>query len=205
MRRWQLPALALATTFAVPALAQAAPKGLKIKDGFDQGGFVYGSPLIFAAQDEDDFPDLDATWQWSVGGGYLFVPGGYFMASVGGAFEHTIYDFDIPGLDGSQIRFMGEGRLGAGADWFFAYGIIGAGLGLSILDVESEFGDDDDADPGGVFGIGGGAQFIVWQNLMVGAEIDADLAFFPDDDDTAFDDDYATYTVGFKALVGWYF
>ena len=179
-------------------------------EGIHQGGFIYGSPgVVVIPVDEDDFFDLDPTWGWSFGGGYLFAPGRLFKAQVGGAFEHTILNPDDFDADGrlNMIRIMPEARIGAGTQTVWGYGLIGTGLGITVWDDRDDFDDDDDAVPGFVLQLGGGVQGAVWRSLVLGGELDFDLGFFDDNDDRYWrnDDDFEIHQMTIKFIIGWYF
>jgi hypothetical protein len=130
--------------------ADAAPRGRR-GDGIHQGGYIYGAPAIvqFPIEDDDYF-DLDPTWGWGIGGGYLWTPARYFKIGVGGFFEHTIYNFDDIDEDdvlGNMLRLGAELRIGGGTNKVWGYGLLGPGLALSILDAHDPGPvDDDDTD-----------------------------------------------------------
>ena len=214
-------------SLACAGTAAAAPR---VTGGFDEGGYVYGSPGILAIHigEEDIADNLDPTWQWGVGGGWMFTPTRLFKIAVGGAFEHTIYNIEDDGffvsgpisaagdVDGNMIRFVPEVRLGAGNNRVWGYGLVGTGLAVSIIDWEAQVAgistEGDDTDVGFDLQLGAGAQGIVWSNLMIGGELDFDLGFMTNDDDgdegecvPLCDNDYGVHTLGIKLIVGWYF
>ena len=208
----RVPALFLALGLAlvpvlVPAVASAAPPS------FEDGGFVYFAPGMFSeaiegnnAEEADD--QLDLSYQWSAGGGYLFRPGGGpFMATVGGRFEHMVYnydfnDFDHVHLSGHAFRFLPEARIGGGGPWWFAYGIVAPGFIVSTHHQDFELTEDDsETDLGFNLGMGGGAMFRVWRGLGLGAEMGFDFAFLDDD----FEPWKRMYTFDMSILASWWF
>ncbi len=205
------PALLGAAVLFAPGQAQAFKP--PIQDGFDGGGYVFGAPPFLAGWDyidDDDGYDDDGeiTVQWGIHGGYMGGQPRGFKWSAGGAFEHTYLDHDSRFVDANQLRLLGEARLGGGNDWIFGYGLIGLGFGLTVWDYDCFGGncggfDDDETEPGFQLQFGGGVQFIVWKNLMVGGELDFDVGIY--DCDFCADDDIAIFVGGLKALVGWYF
>jgi opacity protein-like surface antigen len=202
-------AAALATSlYAVDA--DAAPRGRR-GDGIHQGGYIYGAPgVVQLPIEDDDYFDLDPTWGWGIGGGYLWTPTRYFKIAAGGSFEHTIYNWDDFDEDddilGNQLRLAGELRIGGGTNKVWGYGLVGPGLALSIIDVDSPVFDDD-TDAGFNLTVGGGVQGAVWRSLFLGGELDFDLTWFPDDDDLPgnLDDDYEIHQLWIKFVIGWYF
>lgn len=203
---------AAATTLVLAVDANAAPRGRR-GDGIHQGGYIYGAPgVVQLPIEDDDYFDLDPTWGWGIGGGYLWTPTRYFKISAGGSFEHTIYNWDDFDPDddvhGNMLRIAGELRIGGGTNKVWGYGLVGPGLALSIIDVEdAPFIDDDDTDAGFNLSVGGGVQGAVWRSLFLGGELDFDLNFFPDDDDLQgnLDDDYEIHQLWIKFVIGWYF
>lgn len=191
------------TAWLAPGQAQAAPG-----EGFHPGGFVYGAaPMISVPVGDEGFADLtNEGVQWGFGGGYMFVPTKHFMATVGGAFEHTWINFEVDALGGNIIRLLPEVRIGGGTRRLFGYGYAQPGLGLAVFSWEVLGVRGDDSEPGFNMGVGGGFQGIVWKNLMVGGEVGVDLGFYVDDEDDVVGDDTAEiYTLDIKLLVGWYF
>lgn len=223
--RWIAPALApgLAGFVGLVGLAwlglphnaaQAAPP--QRGGGFDEGGYIMGSPgSLGLPLGEDDFPDLDPTFSWSFGGGYMFARGPLFKATVGGVFEHSLIildDFDFDDLGGHILRFMPEARIGAGTNKVWGYGLFGFGIAGAILIWDDDLpfidNDRDESWPGATVQIGGGVQGIVWRNLFLGAELDFDFGFFfedEDDFDINNDDDFAIHQVTIEFMIGWYF
>lgn len=220
MRRSRAPLALSICSISLGAVALLAPSEAlankpPIQDGFDGGGYVFGAPPFLAGwdyidDDDDGFDDDDGeiTVQWGVHGGYMGRNVKGFKWSAGGALEHTYLDHDSRFVDANQLRLLGEARLGGGNDWIFGYGLIGLGFGVTIWDYDC-FGnncggfDDDESEPGVQLQFGGGVQFIVWKNLMVGGELDFDVGIY--DCDFCADDDIAIFVGGLKALVGWYF
>lgn len=211
MRSWSFGlSISIASlAFLAADRVEAAP-AVRRGEGIHQGGYIYGSPGIVAIpMDEDDFADLDPTWQWSFGGGYLWTPTRLFKVSLGGAFEHTILNFDSEpvgdNLDANMIRILPEVRIGAGTNRVWGYGLIGPGLGITVVD--DDVLDDSEAAPGFIMQIGGGVQGVVWRSLFLGGELDFDLGFFEWDDDRFLfvDNDFEIHTMGLKFILGWYF
>lgn len=207
---YTLGSLCVAALLFAPSTAHAFKP--PIQDGFDGGGYIFGAPPFLAGwdyADDDDFnDDGDITFQWGFHGGYMGKNVKGFKWSAGGALEHTYLDHDNRFVDANQLRILGEARLGGGNDWIFGYGLVGLGFGATFWDYDCNGNgcgnfDNDDSEPGFQFQIGGGVQFIVWRNLMVGGELDIDLGFY--DCDFCADDDLAIVVGGLKALVGWYF
>lgn len=200
---------AAAATLVLATDAEAAPRGRR-GDGIHQGGYIYGAPgIVQLPIDDDDYADLDPTWGWGLGGGYLWTPTKYFKIGAGGSFEHTIYnwdDLDDDDVHGNMLRLAGELRIGGGTNRVWGYGLVAPGLALSIVDIDDVPGDDHDTDAGFNLSVGGGVQGAVWRSLFLGGELDFDLNFFPDDDDFGgIDDDYEIHQLWIKFVIGWYF
>jgi hypothetical protein len=221
--RCLVPALTASLCAAVylglpEAEAQAAPpqKG----GGFDEGGYIMGVPGgIGLPLITDDFYDLNPTFGWGFGGGWMFARGKYFKATVGGSFEHTLLLFDT-NLDlefddwgGHVVRIIPEARIGAGTNKIWGYGLMGAGPAFAIVHWRNNnpvLGfDTSEWAPGFNMQLGGGVQGIVWKNLFLGGEFDFDLGFFFEDRANEFgfnnDDDFAIHQLTVEFLVGWYF
>jgi hypothetical protein len=210
----RLIALVPLAVLAIPDAAEAAPRArarARGGEGIHQGGYIYGAPAIIQLPiEDDDYADLDPTWGWGFGGGYLFEPANYFKIAVGGSFEHTIYNWDDVDNDdasGNMLRLTGELRIGGGTNKVWGYGLIGPGLALSIVDVHrGPFEDYDDTDAGFNLSVGGGVQGAVWRSLFLGGELDFDLNFFPNDEDGPYwDNDYEIHQLWIKFIIGWYF
>lgn len=212
------PALAAAVYLGLPTAEAEAAKPNR-GGGFDEGGYIMVTPgslvLPFA---EDDFNiDLNPSFGWGFGGGYMFARGKGFKATVGGVFEHTVLvfdDFDFNEFGAHVIRVMPEARIGGGSNKVWGYGLFGAGPGFAIWrwDYDVPWIDDIDGRDSAVgFNVqfGGGVQGIVYKNLFLGGEVDFDLGFYFEGDDDDWrnndDDDFAIYQVGFEFLIGWYF
>lgn len=200
-----LASVASLAILTVANTADAAPRR-RGGSGIHQGGFIYGSPGFLALPVEDDeIADLDPSWQWSFGGGYLFTPGRAFKASIGGAAEHMLLNFDCCGFEGSQLRALFESRIGGGTNRVWGYGLVGMGFGLNFYDEDLNGPSDDlEVDPAFAFQLGGGVQGIVWRNLFLGGELDFDFTVGFDDDRFG-DDEYEVHTFGIKFIIGWYF
>lgn len=202
-----VPSLALAACLLAPAEARAEmPPG----ERWQELAFVYGSPAIIALpMAEDDFADLDATWQWSLGGGYMLKPMDAFGVLVGGSFEHMILNFDSRYAKGHHFRINPEVRLGYGPDRLFAYGLLGTGLTIGHYKFEDPtgiIGDFDQTDAGFNLQVGAGAMYMIWDSLAIGGELDADLSFMRVSDcENCADRSYAIHTMGIKLLVGYQF
>lgn len=196
-----LAAVAALAWLGTTSTAQAAPRR---GDGIHQGPYIYGSPGPLAIPvDTDDFPDLNVTWQWNFGAGYLFNPTRAFMISVGGSIEHTIYNFEADDIGGIQFRFMPEVRIGGGTRRVWGYGLLGVGPGFSYVNWDAgPFDDRDDADGLIALQFGGGVQGAVWRSLFLGGELDIDFVFIFDGES---DGDSSMIILGPKFLIGWYF
>ncbi|WP_157596382.1 hypothetical protein [Plesiocystis pacifica] len=205
-----LPVLAAAAVGLGGGEAQAKGGG-----GFDQGGYIMGTPgSVSIPVDTDDFFDLDPTFGWGFGGGYMFAEGKLFKATIGGVFEHSLVifdDLDYDDLGGHLVRFMPEARIGAGTNKVWGYGLMGGGVAVVNVNWRNDFFDLDgrESAPGFNMQLGGGVQAIVYKNLFIGGEFDVDLGFFFEDDDDQFgsprDDDFTIHTVSIEAIIGWYF
>ncbi|PRP91304.1 hypothetical protein ENSA5_56530 [Enhygromyxa salina] len=219
--RWLAPAL-------TPAIAAAIYLGLPTPEaeaakpqrggGFDEGGYIMLTPgslvLPFA---EDDFTDLDPSFGWGFGGGYMFARGELFKATLGASFEHTVLvldDYDFKDFGVHVLRFMPEARIGLGTNKIWGYGLFGAGVAgaLWFWDFDVPFLNDingDDSAVGFNVQFGGGVQGIVYKNLFLGGEIDFDLGLFYEGDAGDWrgnaDDDFSIFQVAFEFTIGWYF
>lgn len=221
MRRARFGLLTTLTTVALLLLpeAQAHAAGPQRGGGFDEGPYIWIAPGAFGLPvGTDDFLDLDPTFGWGFGGGWMFARGRVFKATVGGAFEHTLLFFEDSDLDfdefgGHVLRFVPEARIGAGTDKVWGYGLVGGGVAGVLVHVRHDGPifdlDEDRSAPGFSFQLGGGVQGIVYRNLFLGGEFDVDLGQFYEDDEDDFlfndDDDFAIYQVTIEFLVGWYF
>lgn len=220
--RWLAPTLSapFAITLLYLGLPQAQAKAASPQrgEGFHEGGYIMATPGSFVLPfAEDDFIDLDPSFGWGFGGGYMFARGKLFKATVGGVFEHTVVpfdDYDFNDFGAHVLRFMPEARIGLGTDKVWGYGLFGAGVAgaLWTWDFEVPFVDDvrgRDSAPGFNVQFGGGVQGIVWKNLFLGGEIDFDLGLFYEGDDNDWennaDGDFSIFSVGFELTVGWYF
>lgn len=218
----RLPLLAVclglvASATWVPKTAHAAPPAAT--SPAEHRGYVYGSPIFFAAPlGDDDVTDAVAvSYQWGLGVGGFFAlgPSKNVGISAGFAFEHNPTTLDDDVDDACDIidadcsihvfRLLPEVRIGGIANRLYAYGFISPGLGLVYSKFDGVFTDDDDTDAGFNLGLGGGASYVVWRNLYVGGELGFDLGWYTNDEVDIGDDDYAAYTLDLKALVGWYF
>ena len=215
--RWltlSIPALALAGTFVVASEAEAARP--QRGGGFDEGGYIMVTPGAFVLPfSQSDFIDLDPSFGWGFGGGYMFARGKLFKATVGGVFEHAVIfpdnaDFNDFGVH--ILRFMPEARIGLGSDKVWGYGLFGAGIAGMLWAWNIDLGFLGRADGRGSaagFNVqfGGGVQGIVWKNLFLGGEVDFDLGLFYDNDNNGWrsDDDFSVFAVSFEFLIGWYF
>ena len=216
------PALAVVAYLGLPASEAQAAKPQR-SGGFDEGGYIAATPgslvLPFAGDDfETDAFDLDPTYGWGFGGGYMFARGRLFKATVGGVFEHTVllfHDVDFDDFGGHVIRVMPEARIGVGTNKVWGYGLFGAGPAGTfwVWDYDVPFFDDDIDGRESAFGFnaqfGGGVQGIVYKNLFLGGEIDFDLGFYFEGDDDDWrgndDDDFTIFSVAFEFMIGWYF
>ncbi|MCA9683123.1 MAG: hypothetical protein KC457_13065 [Myxococcales bacterium] len=208
--------LAAAAYLGLPQTeAQAAPpnKG----GGFDEGGYIMGVPGgVGIPVVTSDFYDLNPSYGWGFGGGWMFARGKYFKATVGGVFEHAVIfpdnaDFNDFGVH--ILRFMPEARIGLGSNKVWGYGLAGGGPAFAIVHWRNNnpvFNvDTSHMAPGFNMQLGGGVQGMIWKNLFLGGEVDVDLGFFFEDDPNDFgndnDDTFVIHQVTLEFLIGWYF
>jgi len=226
------PALATVAWLGLPSEAEAAKP--QRGGGFDEGGYIMLTPgslvLPFSNLDDNvnDVFDLNPTFGWGFGGGYMFARGKLFKATVGGVFEHTILmfdDIDFSDFGGHVIRVMPEARIGLGNNKVWGYGLFGAGPtgAIWVWDATPDWCDgpgndcndwdldDSDGAPGFNVQFGGGVQGMVAKNFFLGGEFDVDVGFYFDDFDEndnnwrGRNDDFALYQVAFEFILGWYF
>lgn len=211
--RWLVPlftALGLAVGLAPMAEAgppQAPPQG---GGGFDEGGYIQGSPgVVGIGVGQDDFNrDFQASWPWAIGGGWMFARGPLFKATIGGAFEHHVMFFDradFRDFNGHSLHFLAESRIGAGTNKVWGYGLMGVGPGVTVLNWDNAIFDNNQTFGGVNFEIGAGVQGIVYRNLFLGGEFDFDLGYYFDKSNRIYDNDFAYHTGTLKFLMGWYF
>lgn len=191
----------LALPLLIPTEAQARGSAKRALNG---GVFIYGSPgpvAIPVDEDNSIFPRLRSSWQGAFGAGYLFAPGRNFKIAAGGAIEHWLYNFSA-GHRGVLFRIMPSARIGGGNEVIWGYGKAGAGPAFSHVNynVPVRGFDDRDTDVGFAFETGGGVQAMVWRGLMLGGEVDYDLAFFGNDGPN-----YRTGAISLSFILGWYF
>lgn len=212
-----VPALLALAYFGLPE-AEAEAASPQRGGGFDEGGYVMLTPGSFVLPfSERDFIDLDPSFGWGFGGGYMFARGKLFKATVGGTLEHTVLvfdDFDYNDFGAHVVRFLPEARIGAGTNKVWGYGLIGAGVAgvIWVWDLDVPFIDDrrgSDSAVGFNMQIGGGVQGIVWKNLFLGGEVDFDFGLYFEGDDNDWDnnddDDFSIFSVAIEFTVGWYF
>jgi hypothetical protein len=223
-----IPALVAAAYLGLPTAEAEAAKPQR-GGGFDEGGYIMVAPgsfaLPFGGDFNRDFYDLNPTFGWGFGGGYMFARGKAFKATVGGVFEHSLLifdDADFNDFGGHLIRVMPEARIGAGTNKVWGYGLFGAGPAGAVFvwdwdndafcdafDINDACRDSDGA-PGFNVQFGGGVQGMVYKNLFLGGEVDFDFGFYFDgDNDDNWRgndrDDFAIYQVSVEFLIGWYF
>ena len=217
--RWLVPLLTPALAAAVYiGLPQGSAEAANRSGGFNQGGYIMLTPGSFVLPfSERDFVDLDPSFGWGFGGGYMFAPGKLFKATVGGVFEHTVLvfnDYDYRDFGAHVLRFMPEARIGLGNNQVWGYGLFGAGLAGTLWRYDFDVPFFNDARGGdSAFGanvqFGGGVQGIVHKNLFLGGEVDVDLGLFFEGDGNAWrgnnDNDFSFYSVAFEFTLGWYF
>ncbi len=188
-------------------------------EGFDEGPHIWLAPVgVGVPVVTDDFFDLDPTFTWGLGGGWMFTPTRLFKVTLGGAFEHSLLrfedsDFDFDEFGGHVLRFNLESRLGAGNEKVWGYGLIGAGAAGVLVHARNEnilFDlDERRSAPGFNFQLGAGVQAIVWRGLYLGGEVDADLGLFFEKDDEGIgfndDDDFSIHQVSIEFIIGYTF
>jgi hypothetical protein len=198
-----------------PEAEAARPKR---SGGFDEGGYIFLTPGSFVLPfSEDDFIDLDPSFGWGFGGGYMFARGRLFKATVGGVLEHTVLFFDrydYNDFGAHVVRFMPEARIGLGNNKVWGYGLFGAGFAAALwrwnynVPFINDFNGRNSAFGANVQ-FGGGVQGIVWKNLFLGGEIDFDVGLFFEGDNNDWvnndDDDFTVMQVAFEFMIGWYF
>ncbi|MFO7566441.1 MAG: hypothetical protein R6X02_27610 [Enhygromyxa sp.] len=210
----------------IPALAAVAYLGWPITEaeaakpqrggGFDEGGYIMAAPGAFVLPfAERDFLDLDPSFGWGFGGGYMFARGKGFKATVGGVFEHTVLFFDrydYRNFGAHTIRLMPEARIGGGSNKVWGYGLFGMGPAFALWRWHHDvpfFNDirGRDSVAGLNVQFGGGIQGIVYKNFFLGGEVDFDLGYYFDSDNSDWldDDDFSIYQVSFEFILGWYF
>jgi hypothetical protein len=211
------PALAAAVYVGLPQAEAQAAKPQR-SGGFDEGGYIMLTPGSFVLPfSQRDFLDLDPSFGWGFGGGYMFARGKLFKATVGGVFEHTVLvfdDYNFRNFGTHVIRFMPEARIGLGSNKVWGYGLFGAGLAAALWrwDYDVPFFDNrrgGDSALGPNVQFGAGVQGIVYKNLFLGGEIDVDLGLFFDGDNNGWrgnnDDGFSIYQAAFEFTIGWYF
>lgn len=211
------PALAAAVFIGLPQASAEAAKPQR-GGGFDEGGYIMLTPgSIVLPFSERHFVDLDPSYGWGFGGGYMFARGKLFKATIGGVFEHTVLifdDYNYRNFGAHVLRFMPEARIGLGSNKVWGYGLFGAGLAGTLWRWDNDLPFFDDRRGGdSAFGpnvqVGGGVQGIVYKNLFLGGEVDVDLGLFFDGDGNDWrgynNDDFSFYSVAFEFNIGWYF
>jgi hypothetical protein len=211
------PALAAAVYIGLPQAEAEAAKPQR-GGGFDEGGYIMLTPgSIVLPFSERDFVDLNPSYGWGFGGGYMFARGKLFKATIGGVFEHTVlmfHNYDYRDFGAHVLRFMPEARIGLGSNKVWGYGLFGAGLAGTLWrwDYDVPFFNDGrggDSAFGANVQVGGGVQGIVYKNLFLGGEVDVDLGLFFEGDRNNWrgnnDDDFSFYSVAFEFTIGWYF
>lgn len=212
------PTLTAALYLGLPEPEAEAARPKRV-GGFDEGGYIFLTPGSFVLPfSEDDFIDLDPSFGWGFGGGYMFARGRLFKATIGGVFEHTVLFFDRYDYNdfGAQvIRLMPEARIGLGSNKVWGYGLFGAGLAATLWrwDYDVPFFGNDIYGRNSAFGVnvqfGGGVQGIVYKNLFLGGEVDFDAGLFFEGNENDWtnnnDDDFRMLQVAFEFMIGWYF
>jgi hypothetical protein len=211
------PTLTAALYLGLPEPEAEAARPKRV-GGFDEGGYIFLTPGSFVLPfSEDDFIDLDPSFGWGFGGGYMFARGRLFKATVGGVFEHTVMffdDYDYNDFGAHVIRLMPEARIGLGDNKVWGYGMFGAGFAGALWrwDYDVPFLDDVNGGrwaPGVNVQFGAGVQGIVYKNLFLGGEVDFDAGLFFEGDDNDWvnnaDDDFRVMQVAFEFMIGWYF
>jgi hypothetical protein len=211
------PTLTAALYLGLPEPEAEAARPRRV-GGFDEGGYIFLTPGSFALPfSEHDFIDLDPSFGWGFGGGYMFARGRLFKATIGGVFEHTVLFFDrydYNDFGAHVIRLMPEARIGLGSNKVWGYGLFGAGFAGALWrwDYDVPFLDDRRGGrwaPGFNVQFGGGVQGIVYKNLFLGGEVDFDAGLFFEGDENDWvdndDDDFRVMQVAFEFMIGWYF
>lgn len=212
------PALAVMAYLALPqASAEAAPPppGQSFNEG---GGYLTITPGALVLTAEHDFTDVDPSYGWGVGGGYMFAPGRVFKGTIGMAFEHNVLMLDgykFKDFGAHVLRVMPELRLGLGGDRLWVYGLLGAGFADAIWrwDYDVPFFEDVTKGRNSAAGFnlqaGVGMQGMVYRNFFLGADVDFDAGFFHEKDRLDWanndDDDFSMYQVGIEFTIGWKF
>jgi hypothetical protein len=212
-----MPALAAMIYLGVPqnqANAAPPPPGQGFNEG---GGFITITPGSLVLTAEHDFTDVNPSYGWGFGGGYMFAPGRLFKGTIGVGFEHNVLMLDgyrFQDFGAHVVRVTPELRLGLGGDTVWVYGLVGVGGAGTIWTWDSDvaFLDDlrgRDSAMGVNFEAGVGLQGMVYRNFFLGAEVEADLGFFreKDSDDWANNDDntFSMYQLGIELVMGWKF
>ncbi len=207
------PRLWSSAGFLLALLPASAAAG----DGLVKGGYVYLSPGVLAVP-VGQFEDyVDVSYQWSLGGGYMWRPGP-LMIAVGGAFEHMPWNFendfacDDPDfcLRGNTLRIVPELRIGGGNNTVVGYGVIRPGLGIAMwhfrcdLPGAANFCDQSDSEAGFNLGIGGGVLGSIVSGFAIGGEVGADLLFL-DHHDAPFDAENEAHSISIKVILAWFF
>jgi hypothetical protein len=221
------PALVALAYLGLPEAEAEAAKPQRT-GGFDEGGYIMVTPGAFALPFAGDLNNnnlfnLNPTFGWGFGGGYMFARGKLFKATVGGVFEHTVLLFDntdFRNFGGHLIRVMPEARIGAGTNKVWGYGLMGAGPAGAIFvwNANNNFfcgnGNNNnncnnrDGSVGFNMQLGGGIQGIVYKNLFLGGEVDFDFGFYFDNNNTWRGNNrgnFDVYQVSLEFLIGWYF
>ncbi|PRQ02366.1 hypothetical protein ENSA5_23830 [Enhygromyxa salina] len=211
-----VPALAAVIYLGLPqAEAEAAPPS---GEGFnDGGGYITFTPGALVLTAERDFTDVNPSYGWALGGGYMFAPGSLFKGTIGVGFEHNVLmlaGYKFGDFGAHVLRVMPEARLGLGGDTVWGYGLIGAGFASTLwhwdLDLPFLEGLSGSRSAAGLnLQAGVGLQGFVYNNFFIGGEVDVDVGFFHEKDIVDWgkndDRDFSLYQVSFELTLGWHF
>ncbi|PRQ08614.1 hypothetical protein [Enhygromyxa salina] len=211
-----VPALVAALYMGVhQSEAEAAPPpGAGFNDG---GGYVTITPGALVLTGQNDFTEVNPSYGWGLGGGYMFAPGALFKGTIGVGFEHNVLMLDgyrFNEFGAHALRVMPELRLGLGGNTIWAYGLVGAGFAATMWSWDTDIGFIDrprgrDSASGLAVQAGVGMQGFVYRNFFLGAEVDFDAGFFYEKDNDTWgnndDDTFSLYQVGIEFTLGWKF
>ncbi|WP_146660440.1 hypothetical protein [Enhygromyxa salina] len=186
--------------------------------GFNEGGgYITITPGALVLTGEHDFTEVNPSYGWGVGGGYMFAPGRLFKGTIGVGFEHNVLMLDgyrFKDFGAHAVRLMPELRLGLGGNTVWVYGLVGAGFAATAWSWDADIGFLDrprgrDSASGLAVQAGVGMQGFVYKNFFLGAEVDFDAGFFYEKGGGNWgnnnDDTFSLYQVGIEFTAGWRF